>query len=133
MEILLKIRWWYMKSLHRTSFSVIATLYSIISLSREKPEHFYCLKASSYMFEIEEDNEHIRTCIFPGQVFMIHISAFMLLETFASCFERTANVSDCCVRQQQNQFGFLKKLNYRTHWKNNLIISDDIAPRKNWL
>ena len=104
-----------MKSLHRTSFSVIATLYSIISLSREKPEHFYCLKASSYMFEIEEDNEHIRTCIFLGQVFTIHISAFMLLETFASCFERTANVSDCCVRQQQNQFGFLKKLNYRTH------------------
>ena len=62
---------------------------------------------------------------------MIHISAFILLQTLAWYFERMANVPGCCVCQQHNQFDFLKKLNYRTNWNNNLIIPDDIAPRKN--
>ena len=120
-----------MKSIHITSFSVIAILHSIICLLREKPKYFYGLKISSYIFEIEKNNEHIATYLFPGQVFMIHISAFILLQTLAWYFERMANVPGCCVCQQHNQFDFLKKLNYRTNWNNNLIIPDDIAPRKN--
>ena len=94
---------------------MIAILYSIICLQREKPKYFYGLKISSDIFETEKNNEHIVTYIFPGQVFMIHISAFILLQTLAQYFERMANVPGCCVRQQHNQFDFFKQLNYRTN------------------